>query len=69
MSVPSNLKMSISPAFWRAVGGGSMTVLSVSDASRGVSSADLVQRSVSQLLPGREPQAPTVAGLFVRFRR
>ena len=31
MSVPSNLKMSVSPAFWRVVGATSMAVLSMSD--------------------------------------
>jgi len=31
MSLPSNLKMSVSPAFWWAMGAASMTVLSVSD--------------------------------------
>jgi hypothetical protein len=31
MSVPSNLKMTVSPAFWRAAGATSVAVLSVSD--------------------------------------
>jgi len=63
MSVPSNLKMSVSPAFWRAVGAASMGVLSVSDEElrrlevlRDVDRGRLPVRAAAQLLGRSERQ-------------
>ena len=57
MSVPSNLKMSVSSAFWRAVGDDFVAVLSVGDGElrrhevlRDVDRGGLPMSAVAQLL-------------------
>ena len=63
MSLPSNIKMSVSPAFWWAMGAASMTVLSVSDGElrrlevlRDVDRGGLPVRAAAQLLGRSERQ-------------